>query len=163
MLEIERKFLLPHYPDKLISSGTIVVQSEHFIDQTYLALDPDQELRVRKIVDAGTGEATYTHTFKRGNGLMREEVEYSISESIYTQVIEAFKAKPLTKKRVTAVWEGITVEIDCYDQLNLIVIEVEFNSKEAALSFNAPEWFGPDISSERQYSNKTIWRKLQES
>ena len=64
-IEIERKYLLEAYPEDLISEGSIVVEKEQFIEQTYLALDGDQELRVRKITDLTSGQIEFTHTFKR--------------------------------------------------------------------------------------------------
>ncbi|WP_141505246.1 CYTH domain-containing protein [Paenibacillus luteus] len=160
-LEIERKFLLPEFPVALIEEAKLKVISEHRIEQTYLAMDESQELRVRRIVDLASGEVSYTHTFKLGNGLSREEIEYAISEGIYEQIVKAFGFIPLTKNRVTAEWQGGIVEIDTYDQIELSVLEVEFESEEAANSFMAPEWFGKDISTERQYSNKKVWRELQ--
>jgi len=120
-----------------------------------------QELRVRKIKDLASGELEFTHTFKNGNGLVREEIEYAISESLYGQLIRASGAVPLTKTRTTAEWGGAIVEIDTYDQLELRVLEIEFGSEEEALRFEAPSWFGPDIGSTREFSNKTVWKKLQ--
>ncbi|MEK3883004.1 CYTH domain-containing protein [Paenibacillus sp. PL2-23] len=160
-LEIERKFLLPEYPDAVIRAGELVLRLEQRIEQTYLAMDDNEELRIRRIADLATGEVSYTHTFKRGNGLVREEVEYAISEGIYSQVAAAFGFMPLTKNRITAEWNGRTVEIDIYDQVQLIVLEVEFGSLEEANAFVAPDWFGEDISSKKQYSNKTVWKQLQ--
>lgn len=160
-MEIELKFLLPEYPEQLIESGELKVITRHSIDQTYLAIEDGQELRVRKITDLDSGEVTFTHTFKDGKGISRKEIEYDISEGLYNQMIEAVKAVPLVKTRTTAVWNGITVEIDVYTQLQLTVIEVEFNSLEEAKSFNAPEWFGQDVSVEKKYSNKTVWKELQ--
>lgn len=160
-LEIERKFLLPEFPEQRIQNGELKVITRHNIDQTYLALDGAQELRVRKITDLDSGEVTFTHTFKDGKGISREEIEYSISEGLYNQMIEAVNAVALVKERITGVWNDITVEIDVYSQLNLSVLEVEFNSLEEAESFVAPEWFGKDVSTERQYSNKTVWKELQ--
>ncbi|MBP3965982.1 CYTH domain-containing protein [Paenibacillus lignilyticus] len=161
-LEIERKFLLTEFPERLIGTGELLRVSEHRIEQTYLALDGPQELRVRRIVDLATDEVSYTHTFKSGHGLAREEVEYSISQGIYEQVIQAFGAVPLTKNRITAHWGDRVVEIDIYDQIRLMVLEVEFDSEEAAVAFEPPAWFGKDISTEKQYSNKKVWRELQE-
>ncbi|MFF2093450.1 CYTH domain-containing protein [Paenibacillus sp. NPDC058174] len=158
-LEIERKFLLAQPLDAI--ADKLVKRSEQRIEQTYLALDANQELRVRRITDLATGEVTFTHTFKKGNGLAREEIEYSISEGIYAQVIQAFGAVPLTKNRITAEWNGIVVEIDIYNQIQLTVAEVEFDSVEQANAFAAPDWFGQDISTERQYSNKAVWKQLQ--
>jgi len=79
-LEIERKFLLSEMPQKLIQGGELHILSEQYIEQTYLALDAAQEIRVRAITDTATGDKSYTHTFKQGNGLSREEVEYTITE-----------------------------------------------------------------------------------
>ncbi|MGM0884851.1 MAG: CYTH domain-containing protein [Bacillota bacterium] len=160
-LEIERKFLLAELPSVIIEEQKLKVLSEQRIEQTYLAIDETQELRVRRIVDLASGEVSFTHTFKLGNGLSREEIEYSISEGIYDQVIKAFGFVPLTKNRITAEWDGSIIEIDIYDQIELAVLEVEFDSEEAANAFAAPDWFGRDISSERQYSNKKVWRELQ--
>lgn len=53
------------------------------------------------------------------------------------------------------------MEIDLYTQLELTVLEVEFDSLEEAESFAAPDWFGEDVSVEKQYSNKTVWKQLQ--
>ncbi|NIK70659.1 MULTISPECIES: CYTH domain-containing protein [unclassified Paenibacillus] len=158
-LEIERKFLLAVPYEQL--EGRIQVRSEQRIEQTYLALEADQELRVRRITDVDNGEITYTHTFKKGFGIKREEVEYEINEGLYEQVVKAFGAVALTKNRITAEWNGIGIEIDIYDQIQLTVLEVEFDSEEAAHSFEAPEWFGEDISSSKEYSNKTVWKQLQ--
>lgn len=160
-MEIELKFLLPEYPEQLIEGGELKVITRHSIDQTYLAIEDGQELRVRKITDLDSGEVTFTHTFKDGKGISRKEIEYDISEGLYNQMIEAVKAVPLVKTRTTAVWNGITVEIDVYTQLQLTVIEVEFDSLEEAESFKAPEWFGQDVSTEKKYSNKTVWKELQ--
>jgi CYTH domain-containing protein len=160
-LEIERKFLLAELPSVIIEEQNLKVLSEQRIEQTYLAIDETQELRVRRIVDLASGKVSFTHTFKLGNGLSREEIEYSISEGIYDQVVKAFGFVPLTKNRITAEWEGSIIEVDIYDQIELAVLEVEFDSEEAANAFAAPDWFGRDISSERQYSNKKVWRELQ--
>ncbi|WP_028609842.1 CYTH domain-containing protein [Paenibacillus harenae] len=160
-MEIERKFLLDAEPGTVIEEQKLKVLSEQRIEQTYLAMDDLQELRVRRIVDQATGDVTFTHTFKLGSGLSREEIEYAISESIYEQLINAFGYVALTKNRITAEWNGNIIEIDIYDQIELTVLEVEFESEEAANAFAAPEWFGRDISSERQYSNKKVWRELQ--
>ncbi|NIK80550.1 CYTH domain-containing protein [Paenibacillus castaneae] len=160
-LEIERKFLLAEFPNVIVEEGNLQVVSEQRIEQTYIAIDENQELRVRRIVNLASGEVTYTHTFKLGNGLLREEIEYSISEAIYEQIVKAFGFVPLTKNRITAQWNGRVIEIDTYDQIELSVLEVEFESEEEANAFVAPDWFGRDISSERQYSNKKVWRELQ--
>lgn len=161
-LEIERKYLLNEDPRKLIAEGVITLIHEKRIEQTYTAIDQDQELRVRRIVDVRTNEVSYTHTFKNGVGLAREEVEFEINEVIYDQVIAAFGYLPLTKNRLTATFGQLLVEIDVYDQVNFTVVEVEFNSMEEANSFVPPTWFGEEISFNKAYSNKAVWKQLQQ-
>lgn len=160
-MEIERKYLLQIEPRNLIEDGTITPQSEQRIEQTYYAMDVDQELRVRRLQDVTTGEYSYTHTFKNGIGLAREEVEYSITQVIYDQIMDACGYVPLTKNRITALWNDITVEIDIYDQVDFVVVEVEFESMEAADQFVPPAWFGEEISFNKKYSNKAVWKNLQ--
>jgi CYTH domain-containing protein len=160
-LEIERKFLLPEFPAAQVKEGKLQIVKEQLIEQTYLALYEDQELRVRKITDAVSGDVEYTHTFKRGFGIAREEVEVSIAGGLYDQMIQAHGAVPLIKKRSTALWDGVQVEIDEYDQIQLMVLEVEFGSEKEAESFVPPAWFGQDISTDKEYSNKKVWRELQ--
>jgi len=160
-LEIERKFLLPEFPAALIDEKELRIEKEQWIEQTYLAIHGDQELRVRKIVDPTSGEAEYTHTFKKGHGIAREEVEYAISEGLYEQMIATHQAVPLMKKRTTAAWGDRRIEIDEYNQIELLVLEVEFASVAEAESFVPPAWFGKDISSDKQYSNKKVWMELQ--
>lgn len=161
-LEIERKYLLEIPYQQLAEQGSIIVQSEHRIEQTYIAMDEDQELRVRRIKDVETGAYQYTHTFKNGVGLAREEVEYSITQTIYEQLMEACGFVPLTKNRITAICDTYTVEIDIYDQVNFVVVEVEFASMEEANAFVPPSWFGEEISFNRKYSNKAVWKQLQQ-
>ncbi|WP_025692252.1 CYTH domain-containing protein [Paenibacillus zanthoxyli] len=160
-MEIERKFLLPEFPQQLVQEGKLCIHSRQRIEQTYLAIDGPQELRVRKLEDLSSGELHYTHTFKNGLGISREEIEYEISQGLYEQMIRAVRAVPLIKERITGEWDGITVEIDIYDQLKLSVVEIEFHSLEEAQSFTPPDWFGLDISEEKKYSNKTVWKELQ--
>jgi adenylate cyclase len=208
--EIERKYVLAHYPDREIREGTVRVLSKTTIDQTYLALAADQEIRVRKIVhhvpaqgqdkdrlaETTGGENTadegvcsagqwdsssdqegsspgstldstqsehirYTHTFKQGKGMAREEVEYDIHPDIYGQLIRLAGSNPLQKIRSKVEYDGIQIEIDEYVHVDLIVAEVEFESEEEARAFQPPYWFGREVGPEEEYSNKTLWKQMQ--
>jgi adenylate cyclase len=159
--EIERKYLLPAYPQDLIDSGELIVKSRKTIEQTYLALTEEEEIRVRKLSSEGSAPV-YTHTYKRGHGLSRGEAEYEISEQIYRQLLENTGRAPLVKTRtkVTAGSDKI-VEIDEYHQFNLLTVEVEFDSEEEALAFTPPAWFGSEVGSEMEYRNKELWASVQ--
>ncbi|ULL18116.1 CYTH domain-containing protein [Paenibacillus sp. H1-7] len=158
--EIERKFLLPGYPESLIESNEIKLLSQKRIYQTYLAFSEDQEIRVRELID-NEGNSSFTHTFKAGHGMIREEIEYAISEGIYRQLLGNTGLVPLEKIRTKVEQDGFIYEIDEYKQIELTVVEVEFDDEAAAQSFEAPSWFGRELGQEEEYRNKSLWIGLQ--
>ncbi|WP_438447863.1 CYTH domain-containing protein [Gorillibacterium sp. sgz5001074] len=159
--EIERKYLLNAFPKREIDSGELKVVSRRTIEQTYLALTETEEIRVRKLFAEGS-KPVFTHTFKKGHGLSRGEVEYEISAEIYHQLLDDSGYSPLIKTR-TKVQDpsGRLIEIDEYHQFDLLTVETEFQSEEEALAFVAPAWFGPEIGSELEYRNKRLWSSVQ--
>lgn len=158
--EIEKKYLLPAFPSKELDNQEISLISTYTIYQTYLAYSSDQEIRIRKLVDRD-GKAEFTHTFKSGHGMVREEIEYSITEPIYEQLLQNTKFLPLEKVRTTVQYGSHLFEIDEYRQIDLTVIEVEFPDVAAAERFVPPSWFGRELGAEEEYRNKTLWIKLQ--
>ncbi|MBA2943464.1 CYTH domain-containing protein [Paenibacillus sp. CGMCC 1.16610] len=158
--EIEKKYLLPAFPASELENQDIKLVSKQYIYQTYLAFSEDQEIRVRKLVDS-SGESHFTHTFKSGHGMVREEIEYNISETVYKQLLDHTGLIPLEKIRTTVEHAGLYYEIDEYKQVDLAVVEVEFPSIEAAEQFEAPAWFGRELGSEDEFRNKSMWVALQ--
>lgn len=158
--EIERKFLLSAFPNRELDNHEISLVKQHTIYQTYLAYSSDQEIRIRKLVDR-EGASEFTHTFKSGHGLVREEVEYAITEPIYEQLLRNTSFIPLEKIRTTVQAGPYLFEIDEYKQIDLIVVEVEFPDLEAAQRFTVPDWFGRELGAEEEFRNKTLWIQLQ--
>ncbi|NHN34437.1 CYTH domain-containing protein [Paenibacillus agricola] len=158
--EIEKKFLLPAFPSAELEQEEITFVSKQTIYQTYLAFSKDQEIRVRKLVDKD-GVSHYTHTFKSGHGLVREEIEYSISEDVYKQLLAGSGLVPLEKVRTKVEHKGYVLEIDEYEQIHLVVVEVEFPDVESANDYEVPGWFGKELGQEEEFRNKTLWLKLQ--
>lgn len=161
-LEVERKFLLPEYPDELVADGTLEIISLHHIEQTYLALADGEELRLRRLRHSDSHTSEYVLTYKSGTGLVRQEVEHPITKQLYDELIGNMPFKPLHKDRTTAriVETGLVIEIDQYRDRSLVVVEVEFADEQSAREFVPPAWFGKDISSKKLYSNKEMWRQL---
>lgn len=157
--EIERKYLLEAFPHDRIATGSIRVLSRKAIEQTYLALTETEEIRVRRLERDGV--VSYTHTYKQGHGLAREEIEYSISADIYEQLLQHTGRIPLRKTRTTVEQNGCEFDIDEYEQFNLITAEIEFESIEQAQAFEAPDWFGQELGSEYEYRNKQLWAQVQ--
>jgi len=161
-LEIERKFLLSEYPDSKIEDGSLEIISIQHIEQTYLALADGEELRVRRLRTADTHHSDYMLTYKSGYGLVKQELEHAITKQLYDELIDNVRFIPLLKDRTTARISGtdIIIEIDRYNHHPLIVVEVEFKDEHTAKSFQPPSWFGKDISTNKQYSNKEMWKQL---
>ncbi len=164
-LEIERKFLLNRFPQEEIDQGQWTLVSIKRIDQTYLAIDNNDEFRVRKIVEqhAVNHYESYTHTFKRGTGLVREEVELQISREIYEQLLSSSNRLPLEKVRTTIQSNKVMAEIDQYIQFPFRTVEVEFECDAAAAQFIVPPWFGREVGADQSFRNKTLWYSLQKS
>lgn len=163
-IEIERKYLMNRFPEAELQTGIASTISVQHIDQTYLALAENEEIRIRRLtcVNNTLLPDQFTHTFKKGNGLVREEIEYEISEDIYAQLLRSAGKVPLTKVRTTLQCGEHRYEIDVYESIGLQVVEVEFPDLLAAGQFVPPDWFGEEISHVRQYSNKEMWKALQQ-
>lgn len=159
--EIERKFMIGEVPTHLTPSHTFEIA------QTYLALAKGEEVRTRSIKDH-RGTFSYTMCLKFSEGMVRNEHEFEISESLYKQ-LTGTNLVPLLKTRKVYQEDGFTYELDFYDKqvcdaLNLdrlVVAEVEFPSLEDAISFTAPSWFGEERTGTKTYSNKSLFLMLQ--
>ena len=57
--------------------------------------------------------------------------------------------------------DGLSIELDVFDApfAPLVLAEVEFESIEQAQAFVPPEWFGEDVTENREYSNSYLSRK----
>lgn len=141
-MEIERKYLLKELPD-------LGNYEFHTIEQAYLCTSP--VVRVRREDD------TYYMTYK-GSGMMtREEYNLPLTEESYTHLKAKADGNVIGKKRylIPLGKENLVAEVDVFDPpfAPLILAEVEFESEEAANTFEAPKWFGEDVTFDGRYHN----------
>jgi len=119
MLEIERKFLLRRIPE-------LKFDSLQFIKQLYIWNNHMKEFeRYRKVTsDFGIN---YFYTFKtRISHGIQEEFEHEIDKKEFDKVLKSKKYdKIITKKRMIFKDGEITWEIDDFENVKLIVAEVE--------------------------------------
>ena len=54
--------------------------------------------------------------------------------------------------------DGLTAELDVFEGslAPLLLVEVEFDSVEAAEAFTAPDWFGEDVTNSGKYHNSNL-------
>jgi CYTH domain-containing protein len=148
-MEIERKFLIRQLPDHLES------YAHHQIEQGYLCSDP--VVRVRK------EDSAYYMTYKGKGKMVREEYNLPLNAEAYAHLIEKADGYRITKTRylipLDGENEGLTAELDIFTAPGeLVMVEVEFASEAQALSFQAPDWFGPDVTQNKAYHNSYMSR-----
>lgn len=161
-MEIERKFLVNHLPDNLAQYDSLD------IEQGYLSVNPT--LRIRRFNDEYVLTVKAPRPVATSSGdlvpIVNVEEEFPLSESSYLHLrgkCDSFVTKrriiiPLDSLHVDRGYEGLVAELDLFSGSNegLIVVEVEFPSVEAAVSFVPPDWFGEDVSSNPAYRNASL-------
>ena len=145
-IEIERKFLLGELPSALAFARRKAIL------QGYLAIDGDTEVRIRR-TPAGS-----TLTIKHGSGEVRVEEELDLGERQADALWELTEGRRLQKSRRVMRVDGYDVEVDEYAGAldGLVVAEVEFIDEEAAQAFQAPAWFGRELTGDPAYANRNL-------
>lgn len=143
-MEIERKFLLDYLPvniDKFAKSEII---------QAYISYEP--ELRIRKKDDK------YFMTKKIGTGMVRNEYEMEIDEKFYNFLINGIDSKVSKTRYLVPLSSKTTAEIDVYHNNldGLKTVEVEFETMEEAMNFEIPNWFGLEVTNDKDYKNANL-------
>ena len=151
-IEIERKFLVKTMPD--LSNA-----QKMYIHQGYLTQSTDSiEIRLRQ------RDEQYFITVKSGSGMVRAERETSIDQHQFEILWPDTQGKRIEKNR----WVGLlstsqTYELDIFlgEHEPLILVEVEFSSLEKADSFEPADWFGREVTADKNYKNKALAMNLQ--
>lgn len=123
------------------------------IEQGYLALADDVEVRLRRLGDRRL------LTVKGGAGEVRDEVEVEIDEARFDALWPLTDGRRLSKVRHrAALGDGLDAEIDVYEGPldGLLVAEVEFPSPEHNREFSPPSWLGREVTGDDRYANHSL-------
>lgn len=146
-VEIERKFLVAQLP---VLEGLKAKP----VRQGYVTLAGDSvELRLREKGGA------YFLTLKSEGGLQRMEREIEIARDQFEALWPATGGRVVEKTRyVGALEDGTGFELDVFAGAlaPLVLVEVEFDTVEAARGFSPPGWFGQDVTEDRRYRNRAL-------
>lgn len=146
-MEIERKFLIDRVPAGLDGpAGTHIAQG-------YLAIDEEAEVRLRRAGDR------FTLTVKNGHGESRSETEVEIEPNVFDELWPETAGRRVEKtRRMIRLGDGLIAELDLYsgDLEGISVVEVEFDSDSAARGFQAPGWFGRELTGDRAWANQSL-------
>jgi adenylate cyclase len=144
-MEVERKFLVSEPPN-------LDDADSQEIDQGYLAIGEDGEVRLRR-----KGERLLL-TAKRGAGLSREEGEVELDREAFDRLWPLTEGRRLHKRRYVLPLDDDEIEVDVYagELEGLVIAEVEFGSEEEARAFEPPDWLGEDVTGDPRYLNETL-------
>jgi CYTH domain-containing protein len=149
-IERERKYLVEQVPSELDLSDRVELR------QGYLVTGERVAVRVR---DAGREGRTLTIKAGRGtSSAERTELEWRIGKEQFEAVWPLTEGRRVVKTRHRIPAAGLVIELDVFgEQLDgLIIAEVEFSSMEALESFVSPDWFGPEVTDDRRYTNAAL-------
>lgn len=145
--EIERKFLLAELPS--VAEGRQSVD----IEQGYLAIDAETEVRVRR-----AGRECFM-TVKGGHGEVRDEIEIPIGDDHFEALWQLTEGRRLAKSRLLIPLEGgLDVELDVFSGVleGLLIAEVEFDREADSRDFEPPDWLGEEITGNDRYAGQRL-------
>jgi adenylate cyclase len=146
-LEIERKYLVAELPYNL--EGYPAEQ----IRQGYIVIGTDgSEVRLRD------RQGSFTLTVKSKGDLSRGEWEVPATAEQFDTLWPTTEGKRVEKTRFSIPYNDATIELDVFegDLQGLVTAEVEFPSELAAELFEAPDWFGDEVTTNSAYKNQSL-------
>jgi adenylate cyclase len=164
--EIERKYLLRELPP--LPPHAVALR----IEQGYLSPDSvassgdeaEDDLctgRLRRVTNPD-GSLTHLHTLKTGHGLVRTEIERTITAQQFARAWPRTTDRRLTKTRHRVPDGALVWEIDRFDGLDLVIAEVELLTPEAKVA--PPAWLAPhvvrEVTDEPAFTNYAISKRL---
>ncbi|MHC9235284.1 CYTH domain-containing protein [Pseudooceanicola sp. 502str34] len=123
------------------------------IRQGYITRPDDScEVRLRQ------KDGAYLITIKGEAGLVREEHEAPIPKATFDVLWQGVAGSVEKTRHIGALENGLIFELDVFEGplAPLTMVEVEFDSEEAAHAFVPPEWFGQEVTAQRAYSNRVM-------
>lgn len=158
-LEIERKYLTEHPDIRALEDDPFCHRVE--ISQTYLE-DAEGGYRVRKRGE--NGEYLYFLTRKKKiSAITRIETEERITKEEYEEHLQRSSRplKTVTKDRYCMVYKNRYFEIDVFPFWNdRALMEIELRSEDEAYELPPDIKVIREVSSEKEYTNKSIAERL---
>ena len=159
--EVERVYLLDRMPDLPTSHERLQ------LDQGYLVPpadstpgeSPEGRVRATRFHD---GSTAFSHTIKRGMGLVREEQERQITREEFERLWPLTSGRRLSKSRTRVSHGDLVWELDDFQGFDLVLAEVEIPHPEFV--FDPPEWLQPrilrEVTEDPAYRNYELARHL---
>lgn len=146
--EIERKFLLKRFP-KLEKINTVYQIEQWYYSDGY---------RYRKQFEVPTNKLSIIRTKKTNisKGVFQEE-EVSLSPDEFND-LDLSNSISVKKTRTVVKYKGLKFEIDKYENMNVVILEVELKDINQSISF--PKYLEREILYEvtgiKEFSNRKL-------
>lgn len=89
---------------------------------------------------------------------VRDEVEFPVPDDVFDDLWRLTEGQRVAKVRYSVPVGDHVASVDVYQDRTdgLRVVEVEFEDEDAAAAFQAPSWFGPDVTGDPRYANRLL-------
>jgi len=146
-LEIEKKYLVKKLPDKLEQYESVDILQGYISNP-----NDDVTVRLRKY------GCIFFKTIKKRGFLSRLESETQISEEQFNNEWNLTEGKRIKKIRYKIPYNSLIIELDIFQEKldGLIIAEVEFRNEDESLKFIPPDWFGEEVTDQREFSNSYL-------
>lgn len=147
-MEIERKYLVKYTPENLEQ------YEQKRISQGYICTNP--VVRIRR------SNEEYFLTYKSRGLMAREEYDMPLTAEAFEHMLPKIDGILIDKIRyMIPLDEAHTAELDIFQGVltPLRLVEVEFESIEAANAFIPPDWFGDDVTNSGEYHNSNLSKR----
>ena len=161
-LEIERKFLLKRFPKRVIEKYKKNLQ---ILDMVQYYFFIDGVWQRYRVVDSEGKKTKYIHTIKKSiQPGIYEENERAIKEKEFLEKRKEYNKNyaVIRKTRYVIKYKGLKFEIDVYNDLSMVVLEVEL--PDLKHQFEYPDGLFEEIVIEatgmKQFSNFSLALKV---
>jgi CYTH domain-containing protein len=147
-VEIEKKFVINGVPDFLLFPYVRISQGYIPSGNNLLTL------RIRQL------DGKYFFALKVGGGISKYEVEPEIPPGMFVELKKLIKWSMVEKIRFLIPYGKYVIEFDVFggNLAGLVFAEVEFESIDEAQAFSPPDWFGKEVTDNKQYTNIALSR-----
>jgi CYTH domain-containing protein len=152
--EIERVFLLDRMPELDIESELWVIEQGYLLpaQDGFPGVAPEGRIRRCELPD---GTVQYTHTIKKGMGLVREEYEREVTQEAFDLFWPDTKGRRIRKQRTRVPVGDFVWELDCFQGIDLVLAEIELQDPDTPVDI--PDWLQPrilrEVTSDPKYRN----------
>ncbi len=151
-LEIERTYLLDRLPDLPPDAMVYRLEQGYLPDPTATDAEGQLEGRLRRTIKHD-GSVIYTHTIKRGTGLVRQETERTISQQEFDQLWPRTAGRRLSKARYFITVGEHVWTVDDFDDMDVVMAEIELPTPETKVTL--PDWLAAvlvrEVTEEPEY------------